>query len=87
MMDMETFPRLARGCRLHATRAILLIPEGALQLSDPARDILALIDGSRNVQSIVKALFTQYDGADPAEIRQDVLNLLCQLERRNIIRG
>jgi len=86
-MDIHSVPTIARGCRLHATEPLLLIPEGTLQLSGPARDILALSDGQRTVASIVEHLLAQYSGADRAQMEQDVLGLLERLEQRGVVKG
>ncbi len=75
-------PRLAAGCRLHATEPILLIPEGTLKLSGPSRDILSLLDGRRSVAELIVLLQEQY-----AEVvEQDVLDLLDRMAQRGVIR-
>ena len=85
-MELTAIPRLAPGCRLHPTDAVLLIPEGALQLSGSARDILLEVDSSRTVFAIIERLLVQYPGASPAEITHDVLSLLDRLEQRGVLR-
>jgi pyrroloquinoline quinone biosynthesis protein D len=47
MMDKDSIPALAHGCRLHPTQDVLLVPEGTLQLAGPTRDVLARVDGTR----------------------------------------
>ncbi len=79
-------PRLAPGCRLHPTEAVLLIPEGTLNLQGPARDILAQLDGKQSVATIVNELLKQYEGADGDEMMQDVLSLLQRMEQRGVVR-
>ena len=55
-MDIDSIPKLAPGCRLHPSEAVLLVPEGTLNLAGPARDILAQLDGKQNVATIVDKL-------------------------------
>lgn len=86
-MDLNTTPRLAPGCRIHPTEAILLVPEGTLNLQGPARDVLLFLDGQRSVAAIVDELLKQYSGADRDEMRQDVLKLLERMEQRGVVRG
>ena len=85
-MDLHAIPRLAPGCRLHPTEAVMLIPEGTLKLQGPARDILAQLDGKQSVAAIVDELAQQYEGVDKDDIRQDVLSLLDRMEQRGVVR-
>jgi pyrroloquinoline quinone biosynthesis protein D len=85
-MDVNSIPRIAPGCRLHATEEVLLVPEGTLQLSGPAREILQRLDGKRTVQIIVDELLLQYPGAPADEVRTDVLSLLERMAERNVVR-
>jgi pyrroloquinoline quinone biosynthesis protein D len=85
-MDLNAMPRLAPGCRLHPTEAVMLIPEGTLNLQGPARDILARLDGKQSVAGIVDELVKQYEGVASDDIRQDVLNLLNRMEQRGVVR-
>jgi pyrroloquinoline quinone biosynthesis protein D len=85
-MDLNAIPRLAPGCRLHPTEAVLLIPEGTLKLQGPARDILVQLDGKQSVAAIVDELIKQYEGVDKDDIRQDVLSLLDRMEQRGVVR-
>jgi pyrroloquinoline quinone biosynthesis protein D len=86
-MDLNATPRLAPGCRLHPTEAVLLIPEGALNLQGPARDILSHLDGKQSVAAIVDELHKQYSNVDSHDIRQDVLGLLERMEQRGVVRS
>lgn len=86
-MDMNSEPALAPGCRLHPTQDVLLVPEGTLNLSGPARDILIRLDGSRNVAAIADDLLKTYSDADETEVRKDVLDLLNRLQQRGVVRG
>jgi pyrroloquinoline quinone biosynthesis protein D len=85
-MNMDSIPRIAPGCRLHPTDEVLLIPEGALQLSGPSREILQLLDGHRNVKALVAELLQQYPGSDAEEVRGDVLSLLDRMAERGVVR-
>ena len=85
-MDLNTTPRLAPGCRLHPTEEILLVPEGALNLTGPTRDILSRVDGSRSVLAIAEELYRQYAGANIADIQTDILSLLDRMQQRGFIR-
>ncbi len=86
-MDIHSTPRLAPGCRLHPTEAVLLVPEGTLNLAGPSRDILAQLDGKQTVAAIVDRLLEQYTGAPKDEMTQDVLNLLNRMEQRGVVRA
>ena len=85
-MDIHSVPGLAPGCRLHPTQDVLLVPEGTLNLSGPSRDILARLDGKKTVTAVVDDLLQGYSGADEAEMRKDVLELLERLEQRGVVR-
>lgn len=85
-MDLNATPRLAPGCRLHPTEALLLIPEGALNLQGPAREILLHLDGKQSVAAIINELRTQYSDVDGDDMQQDVLSLLERMEQRGVVR-
>lgn len=85
-MDLKSIPRLAPGCRLHPTQSVLLVPEGTLNLTGPACEILACLDGQQDVASIVAHLLRQYEDADAHQIESDVLSLLGRLEQRGVVR-
>jgi len=85
-MDLNATPRLAPGCRLHPTEAVLLVPEGTLNLRGPARDILAHLDGKQNVAAIVDELLKLYSGVESSDMQRDVLTLLERMEQRGVVR-
>jgi len=85
-MNVNSIPVLARGCRLHATRDVLLIPEGTLELEGPARDILLRVDGSKSVGQIVAELIEEYEGIEQSAMTTDVLELLQTLTARGVVR-
>ncbi len=86
-MNIDSIPRIAPGCRLHPTDEVLLIPEGALQLSGPSRGILQLLDGQRSVRAVVEELLRQYPDAPAEEVRGDVLSLLDRMAERGVVRA
>jgi pyrroloquinoline quinone biosynthesis protein D len=85
-MDLNATPRLAPGCRLHPTEAVLLVPEGTLNLRGPARDILSHLDGKQNVAAIVDELLKLYSGVESSDMQRDVLTLLERMEQRGVVR-
>jgi pyrroloquinoline quinone biosynthesis protein D len=87
LMDLNSIPRLAPGCRLHPTDSVLLIPEGTLNLTGPSKEILAMLDGKRSVEDVVAELARQYEGVDKNEIGADVLGLLNRLQERGVLRA
>ena len=85
-MELSSIPRLGAGCRLHPTQDVLLVPEGTLTLTGPAREILTRMDGKKSVGAVVTELLQAYDGADTQEMQEDVLSLLRRLEARGVVR-
>ncbi|AEU36904.1 pyrroloquinoline quinone biosynthesis peptide chaperone PqqD [Granulicella mallensis] len=86
-MQLNDTPRLAPGCRLHPTESVLLIPEGALNLHGPAREILQQLDGKRTVEDVVQELLKQYAGAPADDIRKDVVDLLERMQGHGVVRA
>ncbi len=85
-MELTSTPRLAPGCRLHPTDSVLLVPEGALNLQGPAREILSHLDGKRSVVAILDELQKQYSDVDRDAMLQDVLSLLGRMVQRGVVR-
>jgi len=85
-MNLDSVPRLSPGCRLHPAGDALLIPEGALNLKGPAREVLARLDGKRSIAEIAADLLAEYPAAPPEVIQQDVLALLERMQQRGVIR-
>ncbi len=81
----SSIPQLAPGCRLDATGDMLLVPEGAIRLRGPARDILQFCDGQRSFREIVSALQQQFADGDPARIEQDTAAFLERLHDRRVV--
>jgi pyrroloquinoline quinone biosynthesis protein D len=86
-MNLSAKLRLSPGCRLHPTEPVLLIPEGTLQLSGPARDILFRLDGQRTIANVIDDLLAEYSGAEREAVERDVLDLLGRIQERGLIRS
>src|SRR4029077_21043295 len=80
-------PRLARGVRLQTDsrtgNAVLLFPEGVLELNETAQEILIRCN-ERTVTEIIQALAEEYD-VDPKMLAVDVRETLADLQRRKLI--
>lgn len=81
-------PALARGTRLSTDKQtgdpILLFPEGVVQLSTTAHAILLQCNGQATVGTIVDTLAGEFE-ADPAMLRDDVLECLTHLQGRKLV--
>ena len=86
-MELSSIPRLAAGCRVHATQDVLLIPEGTLNLTGSAREILLRMDGKKSVGVVVAELLQEYEGVSAQEMEGDVLGLLRRMEERGVVRA
>ncbi len=77
-------PVLARGVRLHADPArgqtVLLGPERVLVPDDVALAVLRRLDGSMDLDALVRALEADFE-APPGVIRRDTRELLERLTR------
>jgi pyrroloquinoline quinone biosynthesis protein D len=80
-------PRLARGVRLqvdsNAGRAVLLYPEGVLELNETAQQILTRCRGA-TIAEIASELTEQYE-ADVATIALEIREILADLHQRKLI--
>jgi pyrroloquinoline quinone biosynthesis protein D len=80
-------PRLAGGVRLEidgATgKAVLLFPEGILELNETAQEIVTRCDG-QSVNEIVLGLAEDYD-VDLEMLAADVRETLADLQRRKLV--
>jgi pyrroloquinoline quinone biosynthesis protein D len=88
-MEETDKPRLASGCRLHIPEQgdpVLLVPEGALRLLGPAREILELVDGQRTVREFITSLAQQYSMGDPVVIGAETNTLLERLRQRGVVK-
>jgi pyrroloquinoline quinone biosynthesis protein D len=80
--DVNSFPRLAPGCRLNEKSQqprMLLMPERALRLNGPSLEIIERCDGKRTVQQIVADLQKIYSKAEPQKVGSDILGYLALL--------
>ena len=88
--DLNSFPRLAPGCRLSETPAsrtngqddrqhTLLMPERALRLNGPSLQIVKRCDGKHTVDQIIRELQTIYSKAEPQKVHTDILGYLALL--------
>ncbi len=84
----EMRPQLAAGVRFQidstSGNAVLLFPEGILELNETAHAILTHCDG-KSVAEIVRDLAEEYD-ADPVTLANDVRETLSDLQQRKLIR-
>jgi pyrroloquinoline quinone biosynthesis protein D len=84
----DSKPRLAPHVRRQNDRvtgaAMLLHPEGAVELSDTADAIVQLCDGERTTGEIVSALAAEYE-VEPDVLRGDVDACLEALIERSLI--
>ncbi len=81
--------RFAPGIRLRESdcgKAMLLVPEGIVNLSDTASATLACVDGTRDDVAIARELATKYDAPETA-LLADVRDLLDALATRGYLVG
>jgi pyrroloquinoline quinone biosynthesis protein D len=79
--------KLARGVRLRREpdgRALLLVPEGIVELNEPAAAALELANGSRSADEIVSALVEEFEDPE-GTLRADVLALFADLAERGFV--
>ncbi len=84
-MDPVARPTLRRGVRLTYDRTrerhVVLFPEGVLVLNDTAAAVLRHCDGTTDVEGIVGALRSRYDGVRA----EDVHAVLDRLADRRVV--
>ena len=87
MIPDHAQPRLAGGVRLEIDgttgKAVLLFPEGILELNETAQEIVSRCDG-QSVNEIVLGLAQEYD-VDLEMLAADVRETLADLQRRKLI--
>ena len=80
-------PSLTRGVRLQidsATgKAVLLYPEGIVELNETAYEILSRCDG-RTLSEVVRELAEEFE-ADAKALGADVRETLTELQQRKLI--
>jgi coenzyme PQQ biosynthesis protein PqqD len=88
-LDLQSRPSLAAGARLQIDRVtgdpVLLYPEGILELNATSHAILERCDGLATVQEICAGLAEAYEVA-AAELRDDVLECLREMQQRQLLR-
>jgi pyrroloquinoline quinone biosynthesis protein D len=62
---------------------VLLYPEGMIQLNGPAGEILALVDGQRNLAEITEALQAKF--AEAGDISADILAFIGEAHEQHWI--
>ena len=80
-------PRLGKGVRLRREAdgsAMLLVPEGALELNASAAATLELLDGTLSVSEIAARLVEFFD-VEETQAREDVCRLLERLAERRFV--
>jgi pyrroloquinoline quinone biosynthesis protein D len=80
--ELQSFPRLAPGCRLNDKSQqprTLLMPERVLRLNGPSLEIVERCDGKHTVQQIITDLQKIYSKAEPQKVEQDILGYLTLL--------
>lgn len=84
----DSRPRLAPHVRRQIDRvtgaAVLLHPEGIVELSETADAVAQLCDGARSVPEIIGALAQEYE-VDAEVLRADVQTCLESLAERGLI--
>jgi len=86
--SMTDHPALRPGCRLSPAanpESLLLIPEGALQLQGPGRQILELCDGQRTLAEIIEELCRVFPSADRSRIAAEAAGFLERLHAKGAI--
>jgi pyrroloquinoline quinone biosynthesis protein D len=87
MIPDHAQPRLAGGVRLEIDsitgKAVLLFPEGILELNETAQEIVVRCDG-RPLNEIVLGLAQDYD-VDLEMLTADVRETLADLQRRKLV--
>ena len=86
-LDLNSFPRLAPGCRLgeNNQQRVLLMPERALRLLGPSLEIIERCDGQHTVQQIIRDLQKIYSKAEPQKVEQDILGYLALLQKEHAL--
>jgi pyrroloquinoline quinone biosynthesis protein D len=85
--ELNSRPRLARGCRLEENnqQRVLLMPERALRLNGPSLEVVTRCDGKHTVQQIVSELQLIYSKAQPQKVEEDILGYLALLQKERAL--
>lgn len=87
-LDGESRPRLRAGCRFSGAPGqenVLLIPEGLMKLTGPARQILELCDGQRTFAQVLTELQAVYPTAPRDQMERDTAAYLERLRERGAV--
>lgn len=87
-MNAPARPRFGKGVKLRHDPdggVMLLVPEAALVLNEPAAAALELVDGTRTIGEIVEEVVKQFD-VEPERARDDVGALFDRLVERGFLR-
>jgi pyrroloquinoline quinone biosynthesis protein D len=86
--DLQIRPALSPHVRLQTDaitgQAVLLYPEGVLELNPTAHDILVRCTGEVSLAEILAALAAEYEAASE-ELQHDVFECLEQLGARHFV--
>lgn len=89
-MNSAQIPSLPKHVRIRredgSGRAMLLYPEGALELDACGLAILEMCDARRSVGSIADLLAERFDG-DPGHMLTDAEEFLAALEERGLVQA
>lgn len=81
-------PKLARGHRLREDKVrgrwVILAPERLFEPDEIALEVLKLVDGVRNLSTIVDTLAAKFNAPREA-IDTDVTAMLAELQERQVI--
>jgi pyrroloquinoline quinone biosynthesis protein D len=87
-MAEEQRPILAPGVRLKfddgSGNAVLLYPEGILELNETAHAIVKCCDGLTTIEQMTATLAAEYEIPEN-ELQQDVADCLADLQRQKLI--
>ena len=79
---------IAPGFRLQWEKVqnahVLLYPEGMVKLNESAGEILAQIDGKKNLQQVIQSLQEKFSMAD--SITEDVIEFIQQAQNNQWVR-
>jgi coenzyme PQQ biosynthesis protein PqqD len=64
---------------------MLLMPEGALRLKGTGAAIVALCDGEKNLEEIIRALQSTFPASDPAKIKAEAIAFLNTLREKRVL--
>jgi pyrroloquinoline quinone biosynthesis protein D len=86
-VDLQSYPRLAPGCRLgeHNQQRVLHMPERVLRLNGPSLEIVQRCDGKHTAAQIVSDLQALYSKAEPHKVEQDILGYLALLQKERAL--